>query len=109
MTKCPNGHEDWLDKAGNLRSKLLLLSYKSQTRNVYKDELPYKHMKKEKPTIHFDYKAEGYDELQEMFGKAEKIFEEEFGKRCPDYNPLCVQCNFWQDFNNFKRKIFRGL
>jgi len=47
-----------------------------------------------------------YEELEELFERVEKIFEKEYGKRCSDFEPLCIQCSFWQDFNNFKRKTF---
>ncbi|MEK6881150.1 MAG: hypothetical protein AABY22_16135 [Nanoarchaeota archaeon] len=47
-----------------------------------------------------------YEELEDLFEKVEKIFEKEWGTRCPDFEPFCAQCSFWQDFNNFKRETF---
>jgi len=48
-----------------------------------------------------------YDELEEMFDKVQKIFEKEFGIQCPDFEPLCPQCEFWLFFNDFKHRVFR--
>lgn len=48
-----------------------------------------------------------YDELDELFEKIEKDLEKEFGKMCPDFEPLCVQCKFWNKFNNFKSWVFK--
>lgn len=50
-----------------------------------------------------------HEELENLFEKVEELFEKEYGTRCPNFEPLCVQCGFWQDFNNFKRKIFDGI
>ncbi len=48
-----------------------------------------------------------YEDMEEMFEKVEKIFQEDFGKRCPDFAPLCGQCEFWLIFNKFKQDIFK--
>lgn len=48
-----------------------------------------------------------YEELENIFEKVEKIFKKQFGTRCSSFEPLCVQCSFWQDFNNFKRETFK--
>lgn len=62
-------------------------------------------MGKEKIT----YADSKYDELIELFEKVEKIFEKDFGKMCPEFEPLCSQCNFWNKFNTFKNKTFEDF
>ena len=47
-----------------------------------------------------------YDELINLFEKIEKNLEKDFGKMCPDFEPFCVQCKFWNKFNEFKSWTF---
>jgi hypothetical protein len=61
-------------------------------------------MKKKKDKIK---KVSEMDKLEEMFDRVKKIFEKEFGIQCPNFEPLCLQCEFWLYFNEWKHKVFR--
>lgn len=45
-------------------------------------------------------------DTNKMFNKMDKIFNEYFGKMCPDFNPDCIQCKMNLVYNNFKKQIW---
>ena len=57
---------------------------------------------KKKKTIQ-DEIGEEYDEL---IKKMDKIFEKEFGKMCPDFEPTCIQCVAHLIYNKFKKDLY---
>ena len=50
------------------------------------------------------------EETEENFNKLtksiDKIFENEFGKMCPDFEPGCFQCKANLIYNKFKKELF---
>lgn len=46
------------------------------------------------------------EEFEKLIKKIDKIFEKEFGKMCPDFNPNCVQCRTNLIYNNFKKELY---
>ena len=51
------------------------------------------------------------EDLEKLFKKIEnsKQFKEWFGVQCPDFHPLCFQCNFWNLWNKLKIDIFESM
>jgi hypothetical protein len=52
-----------------------------------------------------------YGKLNDLFNKIENLpeFKEWFGKPCPDFEPLCANCQFWNNWNKFKIYIYTKL
>lgn len=53
------------------------------------------------------------DEIEESYqiliDKFDKIFEKDFGKMCPDFEPACVQCTAHLIYNTFKKRLYDEL
>lgn len=58
--------------------------------------------KNKKRTIQEEIEADYY----RLFMKIDKIFEKEFGKMCPEFEPNCFQCKAHLIYNNFKKDLY---
>lgn len=47
-----------------------------------------------------------YKDLEKFFKKIDKIWQQEFGKECKEFCPMCAQCKFALIYNKFKQDIF---
>lgn len=54
---------------------------------------------------------EEFEELEELFTKIENLkgFKEWFGKPCPEFQPLCANCDFWNTWQRFKQDRFKEI
>lgn len=52
-----------------------------------------------------------YEDLEKLFDKIENLkkFQEWFGKPCPEFQPLCWNCDFWNKWEKFKLDIFKDI
>jgi hypothetical protein len=57
---------------------------------------------KQSRTIQEEIENNYYKTIEKM----DKVFEKEFGKMCPDFNPTCVQCLVHHTYNNFKKELY---
>ena len=57
---------------------------------------------KRKPTI----QEEIEDDYLKLIKKMDIIFEKEFGKMCPEFEPGCAQCEAHLIYNKFKQEIY---
>lgn len=46
------------------------------------------------------------EDYQKMFKVMDKVFEKEFGKMCPEFEPACIQCEAHLIYNKFKKEIW---
>lgn len=44
-----------------------------------------------------------------LIKKMDKLFQKDFGKMCPDFEPRCMQCTAHLIYNNFKRNLFKAF
>lgn len=58
-----------------------------------------------------DYKISEYEDLEKLFKKIENLkeFKNWFGTDCPDFNPSCANCKFWNKWNKLKIELFEEL
>ncbi|MBM3234354.1 hypothetical protein FJZ19_04660 [Candidatus Pacearchaeota archaeon] len=45
-------------------------------------------------------------DFEKFIKRIDKIFEKEFGKMCPDFEPSCIQCRANLIYNQFKKNLF---
>ena len=57
---------------------------------------------KQKKTIQEDIE----DNYRNLIKNMDKLFEKEFGKMCPDFNCVCIQCAAHLIYNNFKKELW---
>jgi len=52
-----------------------------------------------------------YSDLENLFNEIERTpkFKRWFGTPCPEFQPLCANCDFWNKWNRFKQDIFKGM
>jgi len=51
-------------------------------------------------------REETEQEYEKFIKKLDKIFEKEFGKMCPDFEPSCFKCRINLTYNQFKKNLF---
>ena len=57
---------------------------------------------KKKKTIQEDIE----ENYRRLIKNMNKLFEKEFGKMCPDFEPGCIQCRANLIYNNFKKELY---
>lgn len=49
--------------------------------------------------------SEMFEIIENFFKKVDKLFEKNFGKRCPEYQIGCCQCESHAIYDKFKREL----
>jgi hypothetical protein len=60
---------------------------------------------KKKKTIQEEIEDDFYKLTKEM----DKVFEKQFGKMCPEFEPGCMQCVAHLIYNNFKQNLYEAF
>lgn len=61
---------------------------------------------KKQQKLEKEFEKDDYSQLEKFFKKIDKVWQEEFGKECPEFCPNCPQCKFALLYNSFKQKVF---
>lgn len=60
----------------------------------------------DKPKKLNDLQREIGEQYEYIIERMDKLFEKEFGKMCPEFEPGCVQCKANLIYNKFKQELF---